>query len=60
MAADTSVAATATDVGAATTDTARECTCRRHGAAESESHCKNDHHLAQHDKPPLRLFLHSA
>jgi hypothetical protein len=55
MAAD--MAATAADVDAATTATASECAGRRHGAAESESHCKNDHHLTQHDKPPLRMFF---
>src|SRR5437899_8500246 len=42
------------NVGSAT---ARECGCRRHGAAESESHCKNDHSLTQHNKPPSRMLF---
>src|SRR5262249_49546682 len=55
------VAATAADVGAATaTGTPRERACRRHGPAERESHCKNDHHLTQHEKPPLRMFSAST
>jgi hypothetical protein len=41
---------------AAAATTARECGCRRHGAAQCESRCKNDHCLTQHDKPPSQML----
>jgi hypothetical protein len=54
--ATTTTAATTT----ATAATSRECGCRRHGAAQSQSHCKNDHNLTQHHEPPLRMLSASA
>jgi len=56
----THMAAAATVAATATTATARECGCRRHGAAKSESYCKNHHNLTQHDKPPSRMLSASA